>query len=109
MTNLTRVLLVDDHILFRKGLGSMIGSWPGMEVAGEAGDGLEAAGLASQVNPSIILLDIKMPRCSGLEAVPLLKRAAPEARIIMLTASEEDEDRFAAIRAGADGYLLKDL
>ena len=104
-----RILLADDHVLFRKGLGALIAARVDMVVVGEAKDGLEAAALARETAPDIVLLDINMPRCSGLEAIPLILRDQPQACIIMLTVSEEDHDLFAAIKSGAFGYLLKDL
>ncbi|MGE5263200.1 MAG: response regulator [Acidobacteriota bacterium] len=104
-----RVLLVDDHILFRKGVAAILGSRPDLEVVGEAGDGLEAAERARETMPDIILMDINMPRCNGLEAVKAIKQEMPHVHIIMLTVSERDLDLFAAIKNGAEGYLLKNL
>ncbi|UCC87405.1 MAG: response regulator transcription factor [Anaerolineales bacterium] len=104
-----RILLVDDHILFRKGVASLIVSHQGMEVAGEAGDGLEAVAQARKVMPDVILMDISMPKCNGLEATRLIKREMPHVKIIMLTVSDDDRDLFAAIKDGAEGYLLKNL
>ena len=104
-----RILLVDDHILFRKGLAALIATRVDFEVIGEAGDGLKATEVAGQVSPDIVLMDVHMPRCSGLEAIQPIKRVAPAAHIIMLTISDDDEDLFTAIKRGADGYLLKDL
>jgi DNA-binding NarL/FixJ family response regulator len=104
-----RILLVDDHILFRKGVASLIVSHQGMEVAGEAGDGLEAVAQARKMMPDVILMDISMPKCNGLEATRLIKREMPHVKIIMLTVSDDDRDLFAAIKDGAEGYLLKNL
>ncbi len=109
MTKHLRVLLVDDHALFRKGLASLIEDRHDIDVVAQAADGLEAVKLARLHVPDLILLDVAMPKCSGVAAIPLLKEALPEVRIVMLTASEEDDDLFAAIQSGADGYLLKDL
>jgi two-component system nitrate/nitrite response regulator NarL len=103
------ILLVDDHILFRKGVASLIASHPHMEVAGEAGDGLEAVAQAREMMPDVILMDISMPKCNGLEATRLIKREMPHVKIIMLTVSDDDRDLFAAIKDGAEGYLLKNL
>lgn len=104
-----RVLVVDDHLLFRRGVLTALASRPHIEVVGEAGDGREAVELARQTHPDVILMDIAMPAYDGLEATRRIKRELPHAKIIMLTVSEDDEALFEAIRAGADGYLLKDL
>jgi two-component system, NarL family, nitrate/nitrite response regulator NarL len=109
MTDKLRILLVDDHILFRKGVAALISAHKGFEVVGEAGDGFAAAELAGETTPDIVLMDVHMPRCGGLDAIPLIKQNAPAARIIMLTISDDDDDLFTAIRRGADGYLLKDM
>ncbi len=104
-----RILLVDDHILFRKGVGAVLASHSEIQVVGEAADGLEAIERARETVPDIILMDVNMPRCSGLEAVKTIKAEMPHVRIIMLTVSENDYDLFTAIKNGADGYLLKNL
>lgn len=104
-----RILLVDDHILFRKGVAALLASRPDLQVVGEAGDGLEAIARARELMPEAILMDISMPRCSGLEAVRTIKREMPHVRIIMLTVSDDDNDLFTAIKNGAEGYLLKNL
>jgi two-component system nitrate/nitrite response regulator NarL len=104
-----RVLLVDDHILFRKGVASLLASHKDIEVVGEAGDGVEAVARARETVPDVILMDLAMPKCSGLEATRLIKREMPHVKIIILTVSDDDRDLFAAIKNGADGYLLKNL
>lgn len=104
-----RILLVDDHILFREGVAALLSTRPAMEVVGQAGDGLEAIARARETVPEVILMDISMPNCSGLEAVRVIKREMPHVHIIMLTVSDDDDDLFAAIKSGAEGYLLKDL
>ncbi len=103
-----RILLVDDHELFRDGLAGLLNSQPDMEVVGQAGDGYEALVLARDLRPDLIVMDIKMPVCDGLEATRLIRAELPEARITMLTIHDEDEKLFAAIKAGANGYMLKD-
>jgi DNA-binding NarL/FixJ family response regulator len=104
-----RILLADDHILFRKGLASLLASRPGVQVVGEAGDGLEAIARARETSPDLILMDIGMPGCNGLEATERIKCEMPRVQIIMLTVSDDDHDLFAAIKLGAQGYLLKNM
>ena len=104
-----RILLVDDHALFRKGVAALLAARPEVEVVGEAADGIEAAARARDTMPDAILMDIRMPRCNGLEAVRQIKQEMPHVRIVMLTVSAEDRDLFAAIKSGAEGYLLKDM
>jgi len=104
-----RILLVDDHILFRKGLASLLSSRLGVQVVGEAGDGLEAIARARETRPDLILMDIGMPGCNGLEATQRIKCEMPGVQIIMLTVSDDDQDLFAAIKGGAQGYLLKNM
>ncbi len=103
-----RVLLVDDHALVRNGIASLLRT-RNIDVIGEAGDGLEALEKARQLKPDIILMDIKMPSCSGLEATRLIKAEMPQTKIVILTVSDDDEDLFEAIKSGADGYLLKNI
>ncbi|MFQ6057297.1 MAG: response regulator [Anaerolineae bacterium] len=104
-----RVLLVDDHILFRKGLASLLAAQEDFEVVGEAGDGLEALERARELMPDLILMDITMPVCDGREATRLIMEEMPYVKIVMLTVSDDDRDLFEAIKAGAQGYLLKKL
>jgi len=104
-----RVLLADDHSLFREGLAGIISSQPDMEVVGEAADGLEAIVKAGELKPDLILMDIQMPGCDGLEATQKIKKELPETVIVMLTVRDEDEQLFEAIKSGAQGYLLKSI
>jgi two-component system NarL family response regulator len=104
-----RILLVDDQLLFRKGLRALLEDKEDMEVVGEASDGQQAIDFVLASRPDIVLMDIHMPVCDGIQATRRIKLERPETRIIVLTVSEEDDDLFEAIRGGADGYLLKDL
>ncbi|MEW5870633.1 MAG: response regulator transcription factor [Chloroflexota bacterium] len=105
----TRVLLADDHSLLREGIAGIIASQPDMQVVGEAGDGLEAIVKASELHPDLILMDIQMPGCDGLEATRKIKQALPETVIVMLTVRDDEEKLFEAIKSGAQGYLLKNI
>jgi DNA-binding NarL/FixJ family response regulator len=102
------VLLVDDNRLMLEGLQSLLEAHD-IEVAGVAADGLESVELACALRPDVILMDVRMPGCDGLEATRLIKARMPQARIVMLTTSADDEDLFAAIRSGACGYLIKSI
>lgn len=104
-----RILLVDDHVLFRKGVAALLSTRPDMQVIGEASDGNEAIAAAGEMLPDIILMDINMPKCNGLEATRRIKRELPHVQIVMLTVSDDDQDLFEAIKSGAQGYLLKNL
>ncbi len=104
-----RVLIVDDHALFRRGLQMVLAEEADIELVGEASDGAEAVEKAGQALPDVVLMDIRMPRSSGIEACRAMKELSPSAKIVMLTISDEEEDLFEAIRAGASGYLLKDI
>ncbi len=104
-----RILLVDDHVLFRKGVAAVLSARPDLDIMAEAGDGFEAIERARETLPDVILMDINMPKCDGLEAVQSIKKEMPHVRIIMLTVSDNDRDLFTAIKNGADGYLLKNL
>jgi DNA-binding NarL/FixJ family response regulator len=104
-----RILLVDDHLLFRKGLVRLLDAQPGFEVVGEAADGLEAVEQTQFLRPDVVLMDIRMPNSDGLEATRRIKAQMPEVRVVMLTVSDDAQDLATAVRYGADGYLLKDL
>lgn len=103
-----RILLADDHNLFRTSLRSLLKTRD-IEVVGEAGDGKEALRLTEKLRPDLVLMDISMPVMNGIEATRLLRERCPEVRVVILTASMEDENLFEALRVGAHGYLLKDL
>ncbi|MER5769098.1 response regulator transcription factor [Streptomyces sp. NPDC001985] len=104
-----RVLVVDDHALFRRGLEIVLAQEEDIQVVGEAGDGAEAVDKAADLLPDIVLMDVRMPRRGGIEACTSIKEVAPSAKIIMLTISDEEADLYDAIKAGATGYLLKEI
>jgi len=103
-----RVLLADDHALFRAGIASLLQAW-GLEVVGEAANGFEALELTRRLRPDLVLMDIAMPECNGLEATRLIKSDFPEMKIVIVTVSDDDEHLFEAVKSGAEGYLLKDM
>jgi DNA-binding NarL/FixJ family response regulator len=103
-----RVLVVDDHPMFREGMSSLLASLPGFQLIGEASTGEEAVRVAAQAAPDVVLMDIGMPKMNGIEATRALLDVCPSARVLVLTMYEEPESVFAALRAGARGYLLKD-
>lgn len=105
----TRVLLADDHALFREGLAGIIAAQSDMEVVGEARDGLEAVVMAEALKPDLVLMDVQMPGLDGLEATRRIKQALPETTVVVLTVRNDDERLFAALKVGAQGYLLKDI
>lgn len=102
-----RLLIVDNHTLFRQGLVSLLQSEPGYDVIGEASSGEDSLHIVPELRPDVILMDVKMPGIGGVEATRRLLETNPEERILMLTVSEEEENLFAAIQAGARGYILK--
>ncbi|WP_284746648.1 response regulator [Amycolatopsis sp. RTGN1] len=104
-----RVLLVDDQALFREALGTLLATHDGIDVAGEAGDGEEALRQAASVRPDVVLMDLRMPVLDGVAATRRLRLEHPSVQVIALTTFDDDEDVFAALRAGAVGYLLKDV
>lgn len=103
-----RVLLADDHALFRDSLAVLLRTW-NVEVVGEAGDGDEAVRQALALRPDVVLMDVKMPGVGGLGATRRIKAALPETKVVMLTMSDEERDLFEAVKAGAEGYLLKNM
>ena len=108
-STLTSLLIVDDHPLFRKGVKQLLSDAGGFELVGEASSGEEGIDLAYRYQPELILLDLNMKDMQGLDVLKVLKAADIDSRIIMLTVSDQQEDLVAALRAGADGYLLKDM
>lgn len=103
------VLIVDDHTLFRSGIKSLLQRQEGFKVVGEAGDGLEGVKRAKSLRPDVVLLDLHMPGLSGREAVRLMTEEAPGTHVVMLTVSEDADDLLDCLRAGAEGYLLKNI
>jgi two-component system nitrate/nitrite response regulator NarL len=104
-----RILVVDDHTLFRRGLTALLARNPRLAVVGDAADAGEALRRAQELQPDLILLDNHLPGVNGVDALPGLREAAPDARVLMLTVSEDEQDLAAALRAGASGYLLKTI
>jgi two-component system NarL family response regulator len=104
-----RVLVVDDHALFRRGLQMVLEQEPDIEVVEEASDGAEAIAKAAEALPDIVLMDVRMPRRGGIDACTAIHETVPSAKIIMLTISDEEADLYDAIKAGAMGYLLKEI
>ncbi|SDG42702.1 MULTISPECIES: two-component system response regulator NarL [unclassified Duganella] len=109
MEDTITVLLVDDHTLFRSGIRSLLQRNPEFTVVGEAADGFEGVKRAQQLKPQVILLDLNMPGMSGVETLQLMRQDSPESAIVMLTVSEDAEDLSTALKAGASGYLLKNI
>jgi two-component system NarL family response regulator len=103
-----RIVIAEDHALFRDGVASLVGAW-GHEVVGSAGTEDDAVAVATAVAPDLVLMDVRMPGGSGLAATARIRAARPETAIVILTVSEDEDDLFEAIKAGAQGYLLKNL
>ena len=104
-----RVVIADDHALFRRGLHIVLADEDDIEVVGEASNGAEALELCAQLAPDVVLMDVRMPGTGGIEAAKSLRDVTPGAKIVMLTISDEEEDLYEAIKAGASGYLLKEI
>ncbi len=104
-----KVLVADNHLLARREIIRVLETQPDMIVAGEASNGLEALAQARAIKPDLVLMDVRMPHCNGIEATYLILHEIPQTKIIILTMSDDDQDLFQAIEAGAQGYLLKNL
>src|SRR5262245_11015125 len=103
------VLIADDHPVFRKGLRALLASMPAVMLVGEATDGAEAVRLAEQLQPDVVLMDLQMPAGGGLTAIRQIVQTSPHIRILVVTMFEDDDSVFTAMRAGARGYVLKDM
>jgi two-component system NarL family response regulator len=108
-TRTIRVVIVDDHALFRRGLDRVLADEPDIAVVGEAGDGIEAVARVRELTPDIVIMDVRMPRATGIEAARTIRTAVPETKVIMLTVSDEASDLYEAVRAGVNAYLLKEV
>ncbi len=104
-----RVMVVDDHTLVRRGISAVLAASDSLQVVGEAADGLEAIEKSRELNPDVIVMDLNMPRCTGLEAIQALQTEMPQVKVLVLTISEMESDLFAAMKFGATGYLLKQV
>jgi DNA-binding NarL/FixJ family response regulator len=108
VTRSIRVLIADDQRVVREGLAMVLGLLPDVDVVGSASDGIEAVALAGELRPDVVLMDLRMPRCDGVEATQLLRARQPETKVIILTTYADDRSVLDALRAGARGYLTKD-
>jgi len=104
-----KVLVVDDHALFRRGINAVLANQENLRVVGEATNGLEAIARAGELAPDVILMDLHMPQCTGLEATQAIRTKMPQVNILVLTVSENEADLFAAVKFGAKGYILKNI
>jgi DNA-binding NarL/FixJ family response regulator len=104
---LINILVVDDHPIFRRGLISVLGDVSEFKIVGQAKNGMEAITRATELQPDVVVMDVRMPDCNGVEATAALQQVAPSSKVLMLTVSDENDDLFAAMEAGARGYLLK--
>ncbi|GAA1960980.1 response regulator transcription factor [Catenulispora subtropica] len=109
MSEAIRVLIADDHTLLRRGLAVVLDTEDDIEVVGEASDGAEAVVKAEELAPDVVILDVRMPDTDGLAACAAIKRSVPDAKVIMLTSSDEEADLYEAVKSGASGYLLKSV
>ena len=108
-TEAVRVLIADDQPLFRRGLYVVLGTEDDIEVVGEAEDGYEAIAKCEELAPDVVLMDVRMPKVSGIEATRRIRTTSPSTRVLMLTVSDDEDDLFEAVKAGASGYLLKEI
>ncbi len=108
-TKTIRVLIADDQALFRRGLYVVLGTEEHIEVVAEAADGEEAIALAAELVPDVVLMDVRMPRINGIEAARRIRQDNPATKVVMLTVSDDEEDLYEAVKAGANGYLLKEI
>ena len=106
---MTRVLIADDDDLMRAGLAELLSGDPSIEIAGEASTGREAIERSRRLDPDVVLMDVRMPRMGGIDATRLIRQLFPTTRIIVLTVSDEEDDIYGAVKAGANGYLLKEV
>ena len=104
-----RIVLADDQALFREGLRTLLSTRPDIEIVGEAANGLEVVELVEQLQPSVVLMDLRMPLMDGIQATARLREASPDVAVLALTTFDDDGNLFGALRAGASGYLLKDV
>jgi DNA-binding NarL/FixJ family response regulator len=104
-----RILVADDHLVYRMGIRSLVGNEPGMKVVGEATDGTSAIELYRKLQPDVMLLDLRMPQKNGIEVVQTIRSEFPEARILVVTSYQTEEEIYQVLRAGALGYILKDM
>ncbi len=102
-----RVVIADDHSVFRAGVDALLASQPDIDVVGQAGDGWEAVRVALALRPDVVLMDVQMPMRDGIEATRDIKETAPDIKVLMLSGSDQEADLYGAIKAGAAGYLLK--
>ncbi|MFI0944131.1 response regulator [Streptomyces sp. NPDC021020] len=105
---MTRVVVADDQTVVREGIVTLLGLLPGIEVVGAAADGEEAVRLAAEMKPDVVLMDLRMPRCDGVEATRRIRAGCPATQVVVLTTYADDDSLFPALRAGARGYLTKD-
>jgi len=108
-TTVIKILVVDDHAIFRQGLISVLQQYEEFEVVGQASSGVEAVDKASELQPDVVIMDISMPGGNGVEATSAIQQNLPDVRVLILTVSNEENDLFTAIKAGAKGYLLKNV
>ena len=106
---MTKIVIADDQALFREGLRTLLSTRPDMDVVGEAANGDEAVALVEHLRPSVVLMDLRMPKVDGIQATARLRERCPEIPVLVLTTFDDDANLFGALRAGAAGYLLKDV